>query len=191
MEEFLKYALSALGLILFTVASVLLKALSDYFAEKANSKFDDARSEKIKNVTEMITDNVVKVVATYLSENNIRNINASTLNKVVADIRDRITAMTGGGVIDFVLKTIADNWDDWLHELILYQLGNQAYIVNDRTSDTPTSWEREDIEAAIKKATEVKPEFVETGKQIVHADELWTPPADARAITPDKLVESK
>lgn len=170
MEEFLKYALSALGLILFTVASVLLKALSDYFGEKANSKFDDARSEKIKNVTEMITDNVVKVVATYLSENNIRNINASTLNKVVADIRDRITAMTGGGVIDFVLKTIADNWDDWLHELILYQLGNQAYIVNDRVSDEPKEL---------------------TGKQIVHADELWTPPADARAITPDKLVESK
>lgn len=146
MEDFLQYALSALGLILFTVLSIFLKGLSDYFGEKANSKFDDARSEKIKHVTEMITTNVIKVVYTYLSENNIREINMTDLHKIVEEIRDRITSMTGGGIVNFVLQTITDNWDDWLHELVLYELRDRVVIVDDRdlTEVTDATMQPED-----------------------------------------------
>lgn len=122
MEEVLSYLVST-AVTAFIIAGVVLsKKGYDVLKEKANELYDANRNTKVAELLNLVIENIDDAVQAFLSEHNLVDVTEADIQELIDGVKDKVTTLTGNGVISYLMSVFVDNWDEWIHEKVLSRL---------------------------------------------------------------------
>ena len=122
MIDVLVYLISAVVTAVLIGAIVLVKKWYDVLKEKANELYDHNRNTKVGELLGLVTTSIDDAIGAVFIEKDIAEITEEDLTDLVDDVSERIETLVGQGVINYLMSTFVDNWDDWIYEKILSRL---------------------------------------------------------------------
>lgn len=122
MEEVLSYLVST-AVTAFIIAGVVLsKKGYDVLKEKANELYDANRNTKVAELLNLVIENIDDAVQAFLLEHNLVDVTEADIQELIDGVKDKVTTLTGNGVISYLMSVFVDNWDEWIHEKVLSRL---------------------------------------------------------------------
>ena len=122
MEDIISYLTSILVSVFIVSIVIVTRRTADYLRNKRDVDYDRNRNEKVEKLKELVADNISVSISAFFAENEIHKITEENLDEVIDGISQRVTTLTGNGVIKYLMEVFIDNWDEWLREKILSEL---------------------------------------------------------------------
>lgn len=118
MDYIIDVSIATFIVCLGVALTVIAKVSSNFLREKANESYDVSRSRKVSAILDMVEINIATGITNYLAAKGYAKINEVDLREAAAEISVIVTNITGGGIVEFVIDTFTDDWDEWLVEKI-------------------------------------------------------------------------
>lgn len=130
MQEVINYLFTGVGIVLFTIASLSLKSLGNYFKERSNATFDAARTEKIEKVTTMLYSRIEMYMERHIIKiiQSDGNVSKDMWKDIIANIKEDVTNVSGQDIVTFIEKTITPSWDKWLEDTVRETLTKELLV---------------------------------------------------------------
>ncbi len=114
MDQVIDFSIAVCVLLLGVGIVTVANYASKFLKEKTNETYDVARNRKVSAILDLIEMNISTAISNYITDNGYATIDEKELREKAEQISETVTNLTGSGVIDFVVGTFADDWDEWI-----------------------------------------------------------------------------
>lgn len=122
MESFIAYVVSTAVTALLICTVLLTRKAIAVLRVKADSIYDENRNGKVAELMALVLTNISVAVDAFLTEKNLTDVTEADLEELMREVTKKIEVLTGDGVIGYLMGTFIDNWDDWIHEMVLSRI---------------------------------------------------------------------
>lgn len=118
MGDIMTYVSSVAVVVVLLLFMAMTRKWYGWLTQKENGLFDENRNAKVNELLSLIDLHLNIAVDAYLVEHDILDVLEADLDKLVEAVREKVTTLTGNGVIAYLMSIFIDNWDEWIREVI-------------------------------------------------------------------------
>lgn len=122
MEEIISYLISILIAVTIVSIVIITRRGAAYLKNKRDVEYDQNRNVKVETLKALVIENISTAISAFFAENEIHKITEENLPEVISGISEKVNALTGDGVIKYLMNVFINNWDEWLYDKILSEL---------------------------------------------------------------------